>query len=87
MIIHFMIGNKPNIYVDRNPNNANDDYLSAMVWPKHNAASENYLDIGTYFVEKNGLYLERYIIWDSLESSGMIFRASYLIILALIMNF
>lgn len=51
-----------------NPNNATDEYLREMNWPKHDSVNEFYMDIGTFFVEKNGLNLERYSVWDQLES-------------------
>lgn len=53
-----------------NPNNASDEYLSEMNWPKHDAENEYYLDIGQHLIEKQGLYLERYTIWDNLEISS-----------------
>ncbi|KAJ6646053.1 Esterase FE4 [Pseudolycoriella hygida] len=52
-----------------NPNNSTDEYLSEMNWPKHNSSTEFFMDIGTHFVEKHGLNLERYTVWDSLETS------------------
>lgn len=53
-----------------NPNNVTDEYLSEMNWPKHDSLSEYYMDIGTHFVEKHGLNLERYSIWDRLSTSN-----------------
>lgn len=41
-----------------------------MSWPIHDNISEYYMDIGTHMIEKNGLYLERYAIWDG-SSAGM----------------
>lgn len=48
--------------------------LNEMTWNKYDVALENYLEIGTHLVEKNGLYLERFKIWDELypESSSSI---------------
>lgn len=51
----------------RNPNNATDEHLRFMVWPKHDSATESYLDIGNHLVEKNGLFLERFTVWDNFE--------------------
>lgn len=53
-----------------NPNNATDEYLSEMNWPKHDSLTETYMDIGTYFIEKHGLNLERYSVWDRLSTGG-----------------
>lgn len=53
-----------------NPNNPTDEYLSDMNWPKHDEANEYYLDIGTHLIEKNGLFLERYMVWDQLETDA-----------------
>jgi acetylcholinesterase len=52
-----------------NPTNEDDEYLSDLKWPKHNDEDEYYLDIGVNMVEKQGLYLERYSVWDKLEVS------------------
>lgn len=53
-----------------NPNNETDEYLSEMIWPKHDTENEYYLDIGLHFVEKNGLFLERYSVWDRLDTDS-----------------
>jgi len=53
-----------------NPNNGTDEYLSEMIWPKHDAVNEYYLDIGVHLVEKNGLFLERYSVWDQLDTNS-----------------
>lgn len=53
-----------------NPNNVSDEYLSEMNWPKHDLSSEMYMDIGTFFIEKHGLNLERYSVWDKLVTGG-----------------
>ncbi|KAG5678815.1 hypothetical protein PVAND_008449 [Polypedilum vanderplanki] len=53
-----------------NPNNLNDEFLNEMHWPKHDNENEYYLDIGLHLIEKQGLYLKRYSIWDSLENSA-----------------
>jgi len=53
-----------------NPNNPADEYLEHMVWPIHNNATEWYLDIGNHLVEKNGLFLERFTIWDNFETNS-----------------
>lgn len=53
-----------------NPNNVTDEYLKGMIWPKHDAINEFYLEIGTHMVEKQGLLLERIAVWDKLNSNG-----------------
>lgn len=50
------------------PNNPNDEFLADLNWPKLDLDSEYFLDNGKDMVEKQGLYLERYHVWDSLES-------------------
>lgn len=50
----------------RNPNY--DD----LVWPVHNFSQEFYMDIGTHMIEKNGLFLERYSVWDQFETSSAV---------------
>jgi hypothetical protein len=49
----------------RNPSNASDQFLYAMNWPTYNASSEFYLDIGMHLVEKQGMFLQRYGVWDN----------------------
>lgn len=66
------------------PNNLADDYLQEMHWPKNDAVDEYYLDIGTHFIEKHGLFLERYAAWDSLETSSSIALQSNALILFII---
>lgn len=51
-----------------NPNNESDLYLTGMSWPKHDLTDEYYLDIGNNLVPKHGLFLERYSVWDELET-------------------
>lgn len=41
-----------------------------MNWPVFDAENAFYLDIGRYFVEKHGLYLNRYARWTNLENSS-----------------
>lgn len=53
------------IYVFRNPNNNADQFLQRMVWPKYSIETEFYLDIGTHLVEKKGMFLQRYGVWDN----------------------
>jgi acetylcholinesterase len=63
-----------------NPNNPTDEYLSEMNWPKHDVESEYYLEIGEHLVEKQGLYLERYAVWDNFEnknSASAVTRAAF----------
>lgn len=67
-----------------NPNNSTDEYLKEMNWPKHTIESEYYLDIGTHLVEKKGLYLERYSIWDKTASSGSTLSLEKIMILVVI---
>jgi acetylcholinesterase len=50
------------------PNNSTDEYLMEMNWPKHDTIDEYYLDIGVHLVEKQGLYLERFAVWDNFEN-------------------
>jgi len=52
------------------PNNPNDEFLADMNWPKHNSGNEYFLDIGEHLIEKQGLYLERFQVWDSLENNS-----------------
>lgn len=56
--------------LSRNPTNSLDEYLSEVEWPQHDAVEEYYLEIGNNMVEKHGLFLERYVVWDRLESSA-----------------
>lgn len=49
------------IEVFRNPN-----YNFTLInWSAHNATIENYMDIGLHLVEKHGMFLERYAVWDN----------------------
>jgi acetylcholinesterase len=65
-----------------NPNNATDEYLRTMVWPKHDSINEYYLEIGTHMVEKHGLYLPRFVAWDQLSSAAL--KRHNLILIAII---
>lgn len=56
----------------RNPNNDTDIYLSEMNWPTHDSINEFYLDMGNHLVEKNGLTLKRYAVWDDIEKSSAV---------------
>ena len=51
-----------------NPNKHRDEFLADMKWPKLDSNNEYFLDNGKDMVEKQGLYLERYRVWDSLDS-------------------
>lgn len=63
-----------------NPNNLTDEYLSEMNWPKLDTVNEYYLDIGLHLVEKKGLLLERYSIWDQLDTDSVgTLRLSFLV--------
>jgi acetylcholinesterase len=53
-----------------NPNNSTDEYLSEMNWPQHKVESEYYLEIGQHLIEKQGLFLERFAVWDRLQKSA-----------------
>lgn len=50
-------------------------------WPKHDLIDEYYMDIGLHMVEKHGLFLERYVVWDRLlgnsteVSSSAVFKS------------
>ncbi|KAL7039244.1 hypothetical protein ACKWTF_009843 [Chironomus riparius] len=53
-----------------NPNDQDDEFLAEMNWPKYDVENEYFLDIGNHLVEKQGLYLERYHVWDNMENSS-----------------
>lgn len=44
-----------------------------MNWPMHNSSHEFYMDWGTHMIEKNGLHLERYEVWE--KSSARVIGA------------
>lgn len=48
----------------------------------HNESTEYYLDIGNNLIEKNGLLLERYAVWDSFESNSVSIMISYFLLAA-----
>lgn len=50
----------------RNPNFDPEE----INWPQHDLSNEYYMDIGTHMVEKNGLFLERYAIWDDFMNTN-----------------
>ena len=54
--------------INGNPNNPDDEFLAEMNWPKYDRQDEYFLDIGNHLVEKQGLYLERYHVWDRMET-------------------
>lgn len=71
--------------IHSNPNNVSDEYLTSMIWPKHTLNEEFYMDFGTHFVEKHGLFLERYAVWDALDnSSGFALKAGSFFVLTLL---
>ena len=80
------------ILFDRNPNNKDDEFLNKMEWNKFELNKENYLEIGTHLVEKNGLFLERFAVWDRLfppiesGSAKIINCAFYCVLLFIIFN-
>ncbi|KAM8704478.1 hypothetical protein ACLKA7_008999 [Drosophila subpalustris] len=50
-----------------NPNNAADEYLSDLKWPRYNSKNPEYLEIDENLTVKNGnINEERYKIWDRL---------------------
>ncbi|KAM8704476.1 hypothetical protein ACLKA7_008997 [Drosophila subpalustris] len=50
-----------------NPNNAADEYLSDLKWPRYNSKNPKYLEIDENLTVKNGKINEdRYRIWDKL---------------------
>lgn len=52
---------------------SNPNYDSTeMNWPRHNVSHEFYMDIGFHMIEKNGLFLDRYAIWDQYDASSTI---------------
>lgn len=69
---------------DRSPNNPEDEYLSDLQWPRHDSDDEYYLEIGNNMVEKNGLFLERYSVWDQLESSSSTSKISFIPLICLL---
>jgi hypothetical protein len=69
----------------RNPNNYTDKYLKEMHWPKHDSFNEFYLDIGTHLTEKNGLFLDRYKVWEEWDkNSSNLKSASFISIMTII---
>lgn len=51
----------------RNPNNETDEYLKNVTWMSLESDKSNYLDIGNVDLKmKNGLYTERYALWEQL---------------------
>ncbi|CRK87283.1 CLUMA_CG001085, isoform A [Clunio marinus] len=77
----FMVDRMSKIYesfaTTGNPNyNENEIH-----WPKHNSSHEFYMDIGLHLIEKNGLFLERYAIWDEVEASSNTMMLSSLILI------
>lgn len=70
-----------------NPNNITDEYLAEMLWPKHDWINEYYLEIGTYMVEKTGLFLERFKAWERLSSgSKMLKSLNFIVILSVLLT-
>ena len=47
-----------------NPNKADDEFLQELNWNPFNASLANYMEIGQHFIEKNGLFLDRYHMWN-----------------------
>jgi hypothetical protein len=54
--------------INGNPNNPDDEFLAEMNWPLYDTEDEYFMDIGNHLVEKQGLYLERYHVWDNMEA-------------------
>jgi carboxylesterase type B len=86
------IGDVDNVMVERmtriweqfakngDPNNSTMDYLNEMVWPKYDTKNEYYLDIGTHLIEKQGLNLERFIVWDKVISDADQLKLAHIIV-------
>lgn len=51
-----------------------------MNWPKHDAAKEFYMDIGTHLIEKNGLFLDRYKVWEEWDRNSVGFATANLML-------
>ncbi|KAG5680864.1 hypothetical protein PVAND_010345 [Polypedilum vanderplanki] len=51
-----------------NPNNYADEYIGEMRWPKYDTKDEYYMEIGQHLIEKHGLFLERFSIWDQIKN-------------------
>uniref|UniRef100_A0A1B0F029 Carboxylesterase type B domain-containing protein n=1 Tax=Lutzomyia longipalpis TaxID=7200 RepID=A0A1B0F029_LUTLO len=51
-----------------NPNDPTDEYLKVLKWTPYSPLLDNYLEIGNEenFAMKQGLYADRYSIWDEL---------------------
>lgn len=43
-----------------------------MSWPKLDLEQEYYMEIGTHMVEKHGMMLDRYTVWESMDIPGEI---------------
>lgn len=54
-------------FFNRNPNNNSDEYLKDLYWHKHDDKNEYFMEIGNHFVEKQGLFLERFKVWENME--------------------
>ncbi len=44
----------------------NDTYLADLEWEQFDPKRENYMDIGSHFIPKNSLFLDRFTVWDEL---------------------
>lgn len=72
-----------NFALTGNPNNNKDEFLAEMFWPTLNTKTEFYMDINSNMNEKNGLFLERFAMWENPEdydSSDKSSNCKYLLI-------
>jgi hypothetical protein len=50
----------------RNPNNKSDEVIGHTTWPAYDKNSHNFLNIGDNLTIDQGLYEERFKVWDEL---------------------
>lgn len=55
-----------------------------MNWPKHDLTNEYYLEIGVNLIEKHGLFLERFALWDRFEANSSHSAQPFLILTAIV---
>ena len=58
-----------------NPNNRSDEFLAPLNWNKLDLNMENYLDFGNHMVEKSGLFLDRFAMWDEFDEEKVFSRS------------
>ncbi|XP_059617683.1 juvenile hormone esterase [Phlebotomus argentipes] len=63
-----------------NPNNPNDEYLSSAQWTPYSSLLDNYLEIGNgdNFTMREGLYSDRFRVWDELFPLPLTNKTSHL---------